>query len=80
MSNRLEAARREWTREHGPIGYSENMEPLEDWKEKGMTCPYEHCIERSPLRLEQHEGSCPVYGHDCPGGASKARACRERPF
>jgi hypothetical protein len=69
----------EWAAKHGPVGYSENMEPLKDLEDWGMVCAYEHCIERSPLPLERHEGSCPVFGHDCPGGVDLARACREKP-
>ena len=68
--------RNEWKVEHGAIGYSADMQRLEGWREKGMFCPYEHCIEMSPLRLGRDELSCPVFGHDCPGGEKQVGFCK----
>lgn len=55
------------------VGYSEDMNPLENWEAHGMVCPYEHCIENSPLK--RGELSCPLWGHNCPGGAKQVSTC-----
>jgi hypothetical protein len=38
-------------------------------------CEYVHRIESEPLT--GGAAACPVFGHDCPGGAGQADACRE---
>ncbi len=57
------------------LGYSLNLSPNDNWQEQGLTCRYEHCIERMPLRRERWPGSCPVFGHNCPGGISQVDKC-----
>jgi len=40
-------------------------------------CPWEHCIELFPLPKVRTPGSCPVFGHNCPGGERQAVLCRD---
>lgn len=40
-------------------------------------CPWEHCIELFPLPKVRTPGSCPIFGHDCPGGEGQAVSCRD---
>ena len=49
---------------------------MKDYKEKGLFCEYEYCIEEQPL--EHGELSCPVWGHDCPGRIAKLKTCGKR--
>ena len=60
------------------VGYSLNLAPNEKWEAQGLACRFEHCIERMPLRSERWEGSCPVFGHDCPGGTEQANICKSQ--
>lgn len=40
-------------------------------------CAYEYCIETQPLHPGANgQMSCPIFGHDCPGGAWQAFFCR----
>ncbi len=66
----------ECTIEDLPTGYIPDFSPRADFAEHGLSCPYEHCIELMPL--EGGEISCPVFGHDCPGGPSQVQVCRFR--
>ena len=54
-------------------GYSKCRAPNEKWKEQGGACKYEHCIESMPLI--GGKSACPVYGHNCPGGAKQVLEC-----
>jgi len=58
------------------LGYSLNLAPNEKWGAEGLICQFGHCIERMPLRSEGGERSCPVFGHDCPGGTRQVKACK----
>jgi hypothetical protein len=58
------------------LGYSLNLAPNEQWQAQGLYCPFEHCIERMRLRRESWEGSCPVFGHDCPGRVQQVEVCK----
>jgi hypothetical protein len=60
------------------VGYSLNLAPNERWETEGLICRFEHCIERMPLRSERWEGSCPVFGHDCPGGTEQVNTCKSQ--
>ena len=57
-----------------PIGFIPNFSYNENFKTDGLICPYEHCIELMPLE-ETTEKSCPIWGHDCPGGKGQIDAC-----
>ena len=46
---------------------------MKDYAKKGLFCEYEYCIEEMPL--VHGELSCPVWGHDCPGGVAKVGTC-----
>ena len=50
------------------IGYSIDVSPNTDYVKHGLFCEWEHCIEWMPLREEVTAPSCPVFGHNCPGG------------
>lgn len=58
-------------------GYSINVEPNVDYKEQGLSCEWEHCVEHFPQSEQQTELSCPVFGHDCPGGIESRRKCKK---
>ena len=62
------------TMEDLPIGYIPDFSPRAGFLQRGLSCPYEHCIELMPLKY--CEISCPVWGHDCPGGQSQLMVCR----
>jgi len=58
-----------------PVRSSEQMQPKEDWREDGLVCPYEHCIDSAPITGGPQR--CPVFGHDCPGGPAQVERCDE---
>jgi len=58
------------------LGYSVDFGPNEAWESQGLVCQYEHCIELMPLKTERWEGSCDLFGHDCPGGVVQVERCR----
>jgi len=57
------------------VGYSIDLSPNNEYKENGFLCEFEHCIELMPLSKNRTKLSCPVFGHDCPGGAMKVNIC-----
>ena len=58
------------------VGYSINFYPNENYKEHNLACEWEHCIEFMPLTSRRTKASCPIFGHNCPGGAQKASKCK----
>ena len=47
------------------------------FEQMGHVYPYEYCIETQPLHpTADGSKSCPMFGHDCPGGAWQAFFCR----
>jgi hypothetical protein len=56
-------------------GYSIKLFPNTDYKKDNLSCEWEHCIELMPLTIEDTKLSCPVFGHNCPGGSEKAAKC-----
>lgn len=60
-----------------PFGYSLKISPNDRYKEQGLLCEWEHCVEVMPVTEEDTELSCPVFGHDCPGGLSVRRKCKK---
>lgn len=59
------------------VGHSINFQPNSDYKEQGLLCEWEHCIEHFPVREERDDISCPVFGHDCPGGIGTRTKCQK---
>lgn len=57
------------------LGYSINFSPNLNYKEQGLICEWEHCIEWMPLTDKRTECSCPVFGHNCPGGIEIVSKC-----
>ncbi len=57
------------------VGYSLNFAPNLDFEAQGLVCEYEHCIEHMPLQSKPGDDSCPVFGHDCPGGRLRVATC-----
>ena len=57
------------------IGYSVDMTPNSHYEKNGLFCEWEHCIENMPITSENTELSCPVFGHNCPGGVDKVKIC-----
>jgi hypothetical protein len=59
------------------VGYSIDFSPNENYKKQGLVCEWEHCIEHMPLKQRTTSQSCPIFGHDCPGGADKVSVCKK---
>lgn len=60
-------------------GYSRLLDPNPYWRDQNGICRYQHCIETMPIRTPREElYSCPLFGHDCPGGQEAVYACREQ--
>lgn len=57
------------------VGWSLNFRANPNFREQGLLCEWEHCVEYLPLQRHRNELSCPVWGHDCPGGIEVAKAC-----
>jgi len=57
------------------LGYSTDFTPLDNFEKYGLSCPWEHCIENMPL--ENGAASCPLWGHDCPGGEEQVILCKD---
>lgn len=57
------------------VGYSIDFCKNENYEEHGLLCEWEHCIEWLPLTEKDTELSCPVFGHNCPGGETKVTEC-----
>ena len=51
------------------------MTPNSHYEKNGLFCEWEHCIENMPITSENTELSCPVFGHNCPGGVDKVKIC-----
>jgi hypothetical protein len=60
------------------IGYSIDYSPNLDFEKHRLLCEWEHCIEWMPLTEERTEISCPVFGHNCPGGVEKVSVCEKQ--
>jgi len=58
------------------IGYSICFEYNKEFEKHGLVCPWEHCIEFMPLE-KRNKKSCPIFGHDCPGGEKQVRLCKK---
>jgi len=57
------------------VGYSIDFSPNPDYKEHGLVCGWEHCIEWMPLTEKLTKKSCRLFGHNCPGGIEKVTIC-----
>jgi hypothetical protein len=61
-----------------PVGYSINVMPNHNYKQNGLVCEFEHCIERMPLPVDNDiKDMCPVFGHFCPGGQAYVKKCNK---
>lgn len=60
-----------------PLGYSVNFMSNPKYEEQGHICEWEHCVEHFPLRGNRDDRSCPVFGHDCPGGSETRAKCQK---
>lgn len=59
------------------MGYIEVFMPNHSVDEQPHTiCIWEHCIEHFPLESERGEKSCPIFGHNCPGGIEQVSFCK----
>jgi hypothetical protein len=58
------------------VGYSISFYPNENFKKHNLLCEWEHCIEFMPLPSRNTKASCPIFGHNCPGGADQASKCK----
>ena len=59
------------------LGHSINFQPNPEYKEQGLLCEWEHCVEHFPLRENHDDRSCHVFGHDCPGGIGTRAKCQK---
>ena len=57
------------------VGYSINFEENQGYDKQGLVCEWEHCVEYFPLEEERTALSCPIFGHDCPGGTEAREFC-----
>jgi hypothetical protein len=57
------------------IGYFLNFTPNPNFEKQGLECEWEHCIEFMPLTARATKKSCPIFGHNCPGGIEKVAEC-----
>lgn len=60
-------------------GYSFYTGANAHWEEAGGRCPFSHCVMTMPHRNGEGPGICPVFGHDCPGGAEVVKVCAVEP-
>jgi len=58
------------------IGYSINTKPNLEYKNQGLSCEWQHCVEHFPITEERTNLSCPVFGHNCPGGIDAVKNCK----
>lgn len=56
-------------------GFSISTRENKDYRQEGLICPYEHCIELFPVGDKDSKGICPMFGHQCPGGISYIKSC-----
>ena len=56
-------------------GYIEEFGFNKDWREQQAICGYEHCIELMFITEETTTLSCPIFGHNCPGGKQMVKKC-----
>lgn len=59
------------------IGYIPNFNKNNNYKQQGLICEWEHCIEFQPLKSIPDESSCKIFGHDCPGGKETCQKCNK---
>ena len=58
------------------MGYVMIFKPNFSFHKQAITmCAWEHCIEYMPL--DREELSCPIFGHNCPGGLAQVSICKE---
>ena len=57
------------------MGYYLNLDRNHNYKDQGLICEWEHCIELMPLPPDRNSKSCPVFGHECPGGSGQVLKC-----
>jgi len=60
-----------------PVGYSIDFSPNENYEKQKLLCEWEHCIEHMPLKQRTTIQSCPIFGHNCPGGSDKVSKCKK---
>lgn len=60
-----------------PNGYSIDFSINPTYEQHGMACEWEHCIELMPLTEDRTPNSCPLWGHNCPGGIDKISKCNK---
>jgi hypothetical protein len=59
------------------VGYSINTNKNDNYSKHGLICEWEHCVEHFPLLEVRTELSCPVFGHNCPGGIESRKQCNK---
>lgn len=57
------------------LGYSINVNSNDTYEEQGLVCEWQHCIENFPIHDGETLLSCPIFGHDCPGGKKAKDDC-----
>ncbi len=58
-------------------GYSIDFSANPEYDQHGLLCEWEHCIELMPLTDKRTRNSCPIWGHNCPGGIEKISECEK---
>ena len=60
------------------IVYSLNFIENKDYEKNDLICKWEHCIEWMPLSEKRTGLSCPIFGHNCPGGLIEIKKCGKK--
>ncbi len=58
-------------------GFSLNIRENKDFKQHGLFCEYEHCIDMMPQTHKDDTDNCVKYGRKCPGGDEQVKECEE---
>jgi len=58
-------------------GYTKYFGFNPNWKKQKALCGYEHCIELMYIGAKRTKKSCPLFGHNCPGGKAMVDKCRK---
>ena len=67
--------KRKLTAREARSGYTNYFGFNPNWEKQKAICGYEHCIELMPLKRNSKK-SCPIFGHDCPGGKEMTQKCK----
>ncbi|MGD9697597.1 hypothetical protein [Acinetobacter sp.] len=70
-----------------PLGQATNITPVDDFRERGLACSFEHCIQQLPFVPQEltafHPAwqyvRCLAFSRACPGGPIQVLNCFGKP-